>query len=46
MNVSQVEIEDKSVDLLIDKNVYERVFGPRFGSSWVNKPTLVSLVIG
>ena len=45
MNVSQVEIEDKSVDLLIDKNVYERVFGPRFGSSWVNKVSLFSLVI-
>ena len=42
---ARVETEDKSVDSLIDKNVYERVSGLRFGSSWVNKPTLVSLVI-
>ena len=43
---ARLETENKSPDSLIDKNVYELVFGPRFGSSWVNKPTLVSLVIG
>ena len=41
----RVETDDKSTDSLIDKNVYELVFGPRFGSSWVNKASLVNLVI-
>ena len=37
----RVETEEKSVDLLIDKNVYECVFRLRSGTSVANKPSLV-----